>query len=127
MENKSALIMIDPRFLYPTVTLESIENNNIRFFMEKYNNEEDVMPIAVVLFDGEYYIVDGHHRMLASIIAGKKEVKVISLEKDDLPKWWTEKTFIETLECVGMRTIYDFEAIGNFDYLKIPKYYKKVE
>ena len=124
---ESAQVILDPKCLYPTVTLESIENNNIKFFMDKYTNNEDVMPIFAILFEGQHYIVDGHHRMLAAIAVGKKEVEVILLQKEDLPEWWTEKIFIETLGSIGMRTIYDFEAIGNFDYLIIPQYYKKVE
>lgn len=113
--------------IFPTVTLESILNDNILYFVDKFKNQEEVIPILVYLFDTNYYIIDGHHRMLASAICGNCDIDVIELEKDELPNWCDDKIFTSTLNSLGMRTIYDFEAIGNFSYDEYSKYYKKQE
>lgn len=118
---------INPKKLFPTVTLESILNDNIHFFINKFKKDEDVLPIIVYQYDDHYFIIDGHHRMLASVISNKSEVEVIVLEKDELPNWCESNIFESTLNSLGMRTIYDFEAIGDFSYDEYPKFYKNQE
>lgn len=116
---------IDPRKLFPTVSLESISNDNILFFLNKLEKKEDIMPVMVYYYEDNYYIIDGHHRMLSTVIYGKEEIEIVELQKSELPNWWTEKLFEDTLSSLGMRTIYDFEAIGNFSYYEYPYFYKR--
>lgn len=118
---------INPKKLFPTVTLESISNDNIHFFINKFMKDEDVLPIMVYQYDDHYFIIDGHHRMLASVISNKSEVEVMVLEKDELPDWCESNIFESTLNSLGMRTIYDFEAIGDFSYVEHPKFYMNQE
>lgn len=118
---------INPKKLFPTVTLESISNDNINFFIDKFCKNETVLPIMVYQYDAHYYIIDGHHRMLASIISKKSEIDVIVLENDELPNWCERNLFESTLNSLGMRTIYDFEAIGDFSYDEYPPFYMNQE
>lgn len=115
---------INPTKLYPTVTLESILNDNITFFMDKFKKNEPIVPIMTYNYNGNYYIIDGHHRMLAANICEKDEVDIIELERDELPNWCESRVFESTLNGLGMRTIYDFEAIGKFSYEEYPQYFK---
>lgn len=119
--------MISPQKLFPTVSLESISNDTIHFFMEKFRREEEVVPVQVYQFGNHYYIIDGHHRMLAANICGMKEINVIELGRNEVPNWCQQERLINMLNRLGMRTIYDFEAIGAFTYDEYPQYYMNQE
>jgi hypothetical protein len=52
----------------------------VEFLKKKIVNNEYTTPIVVVQ-EGEYfYIVNGHHRYYAHLIAGKKKIKCILIE-----------------------------------------------
>lgn len=114
---------MNPKCLYPTETLESIQNDTILFYVDKIKKNEPIMPIMVYRYEGYYFIIEGHHRMLASVVCGAEEIDTVELKKNELPEWCDDSSFTETINGVGMRTVYDFEAVGNFCYEEYPKYY----
>lgn len=117
-------IMISPQNLYPTEGLHSIQNEKLQLYAREYRNNLNMKKPLVFMFDNEYYILKGHHLVLAAIIAGVKEVAVRVVDNKEYPFWNKDENIIDTLSSIGISTLYDFEAIGGFTYKKYPDYYK---
>ena len=73
--------------------------------MKKYGY--DGPPIDVVMREGTMYVVDGHHRLAASKMAGLKEVPVNIV--DDIAghksTWSTVQEVVEDAATVGANNI----------------------
>ena len=123
MENE--LVYVSPKLLYPTESLESISNNRIHFYIECFRNNIEVESVQVTIFDDVYYILSGHHLMLAAVLENVEKINVDIKEFKDIAFWGDRQDFISTLESIGMRTLHDFECIGNFSYEAYPEYYSK--
>jgi|GEM_PF-2689030 len=118
---------ISPKEMYPTKKIISIDNTIIESCVHEYKSKKEMEKPIVFLFDGNYYILKGHHLMLSASLAGAKMIKVDVIEEAKYPFIKDEEDFKATLENVGLSTLYDFEGIGNFKYEKYPHYYEKVE
>lgn len=117
-------MQISPKDLFPTQSVNSIEENEIIFLMECLKNKNEVPIIKVLQFDGDYYIIEGHHLMLAlnRLEIGEIDVQVISPPPNTF--WGIRENIIENLGAIGLTALYDFEAIGNFSFSKYPCWYK---
>lgn len=114
---------ISPKKLYPTESLSSIKEDVIRFFMECYKNNIGVPAVVVLMYDGDYYIIDGHQRMLAANRLKLNQIDVEQVQLSSSPFWSNEENILYHLKAVGRSTLYDFEAVGDFTYEKYPSYY----
>lgn len=114
---------VSPFRLYPTETLESISNSTIQFYLECIKDKVEIDPIRIIVFDNNFYIVDGHHKVLASILSKCNTVKVQVVDRLTVSAYKEIDNFKNTLSIVGKRTLYDFEAVGNFSYSEYPEYY----
>lgn len=123
MERKQQLI--SPKKLYPTESLVFIKNETLQYYLKCLREGQELEIPLVFLFDGNYYILKGHHIVLASIMAHVENICVDIVDNKDISFWNDEKNIRETLNSLGMSTLYDFEAIGNFSYDTYPQYYKK--
>lgn len=118
-------IIISPKELYPTESFVFIKNDILQKYYNEYKRGERLEKPIVFLFDGNYYILRGHHLVLAAIMANVEQLIVI-VQDVKLITFWKERTnIISTLKSIGMSTLYDFETIGNFEYKSYPNYYKK--
>ena len=59
-----------------------MSKNQFKSFVETIKNEGINEPIKYVEYNGQKYVVDGHHRLLAAKIIGIMDVPV---EKVELP------------------------------------------
>ena len=119
--------MISPRKLYPTESLFSIEENKILFYMECFKENIVTEDIKVFLFNGNYYILKGHHKMLA---ANRMQMSDIAVDVVDIPAntfWSKQENISDNFRAIGMTALYDFEAVGGFVYDDYPSYYGKGE
>lgn len=123
MEKK--IILISPKKLYPTEGLASIENDTLdRYYRILCQGKCLEMP-KVFVFENYHYILKGHHIVLASILAQKKEIEVEVVDVNCINFWREPENIKDTLSAVGMCGLYDFETIGNFFYEEYPNYYKE--
>lgn len=121
-DNKEMLIA--PQELYPTESFATIKNDILQVYIKQYENGNIVDKPLVFLFDNNYYILKGHHLVLAAIMSRVKELCVEVVDNKEYSFWNSEENIKENLKSVGMRTLYDFETIGGFTYQTYPLYYK---
>lgn len=114
---------IRPNELYPTESISSISEDTIRYFLKCYKDQVPVDPIYVYKLANHYYIVEGHHRMLA---ANRLGLAMIDVEYTTLNTgvWRNDEEVKQLLLAVGVNTLYDFEALGGFTYSDYPEFYK---
>ena len=118
-------MLISPQKLYPTESLVFIKNDRLQFYIDEYKKGANLEKPVVFLFDNNYYILKGHHLVLAAAMA---QVTEICVEVEDYKQyllWSDEETIKENLRSIGMSTLYDYETIGGFTYETYPEYYKK--
>lgn len=118
-------MMISPQKLYPTERLAFIKNDILQLYIENYKKEKKMEKPLVFLFDNNYYILKGHHLVLAAIMAGINELCIEVVDNRQFTFWSNEENIKQTLNSIGMSTLYDFETIGGFTYQTYPDYYKK--
>ncbi len=59
------------------------------------------------------YLLDGSYEMLAANILNKNmDVEII--DRTDITFWKIDENIEETLQAIGISTLYDFEVIGGF-------------
>lgn len=119
--------IISPKKLYPTENLFSIEENKIKFYMECFKENVEIEDIEVFCFDGDYYILKGHHKMLAANRLQLFEISVNVVDILQYNYWRQQENIIANSKALGLTTLYDFEAAGGFLYDKYPKYYGEGE
>ena len=117
--------MISPKELSPTESLFSIEENRIIFHMECFKENIETEDIIVFLFDGDYYILEGHHKMLAANRLQVLEIPVNVVNISEHNYWVQQENVIANAKALGMTALYDFETVGGFMYDKYPRYYSK--
>ena len=95
--------------------------------MERFKENIETEKIKAFLFKDNYYILKGHHKMLAANRLGLQEISVEIVEKTEHAFWNDEKNVIDNLKAIGLSALYDFEAVGGFTYEKYPDYYRRCE
>jgi len=68
----------------PTRNKETMNLEKVMAIKEAILNDSDIPYPAIYIQDGKEYIIDGHHRILGYYAAGKDEVEVDVLTKDEL-------------------------------------------
>lgn len=119
--------MISPKKLYPTESLFSIEENKILFYMECFKENIVTEDIKAFLFGGNYYILKGHHKMLAANRIQLSEIAVNVIDISTNTFWGKQENIVDNFRAIGMTALYDFEAAGGFVYDNYPSYYGKGE
>ena len=115
---------ISPKKLYPMTTIKSIHPDTLERVVHEIRSGSYTPIIEVAEFRGYYIILNGNYQMLAANIAGKSQVDVEIVSRDQKNTWLSEKNIEEQLEIVGMNALYDFEALGGFKYSEYPDFYK---
>lgn len=110
--------IISPKELYPTESMFFIEENRINHYMECFKDSVATEDIKVLLFDGNYYIIVGHHKMLAANRLQLSEIPVDIVKIQDNDYW--EQNIVANIKALGMTALHDFEAVGDFFYDKYP-------
>lgn len=117
-------LFISPKDLYPTENFGFNRSEVLKLYLEAFKREGVFEQPQVFNFEDNYYILKGHHIVLAAIIAGIEKIKVELIDTGKDKFWSNEQNIIDTLKVRGISTLYDFEAIGNFTYSTYPKYYE---
>lgn len=119
--------MVSPKTLYPTESLFSIEENKILFYMECLKENIVTENIKVFLFNENYHILEGHHKMFAAnrMQLAERVVDVINIPTGIF--WSKQENSIDNFRAIGMTTLYDFEAVSGFVYDNYSNYYGKDE
>lgn len=115
---------VSPKVLYPMTTIESINPYTLERVTCDIKNGIDMPIIRVVEFKGYYIIWDGNYEMIAANILGKSKVNVEIIPLEQQNSWASEENIEEQLVSVGMNALYDFEALGGFNYSEYPSFYK---
>jgi hypothetical protein len=63
--------ILDPKDLIPTRQMHELNPAKVKTYMERYKNGEE-LEIQVRELDGKLFILDGHHRVVASQLLGCK-------------------------------------------------------
>ena len=126
MTENQILLSLDS--LYPTESLISIQDEQIQSYVRAFaDNKDNVALPLVFIFDNNYYILKGHHIVLAAAISEIDKLLFEIVDRSQLSFWKNDENVIETLKSIGISTLYDFEAIGSFTYKSYPVYYRKEE
>lgn len=115
---------VSPKELYPTEKLFALEEKQIEHYVIAFKENRNVEPIKVIDFDGHYYIISGHAKMLA---ANRMSLDFIDVDVviPEMNSFWSSKSnIISVLKGVGISTLYDYEGVGFFNYITYPKYYR---
>ena len=118
---------LSPKELFPTQSANSIQESKILFFMECLRNNVEVPQINVIRFEDDYYIIAGHHLMLAlnRLAINETDVEVITPGEETF--WGIRDNIIESLKAIGQTALYDYEAIGAFTYKNIQVGIKRIK
>lgn len=110
-------IFLSPQRLFPTQIIRDI---NPDYVMELKCAGDDTL-IDVVLYDGFYFIIDGHHRACAKIQKGEKLISVNVLDVDD--RGYIEKynKKLEEIIRVPVTYYYDWEEYNKINFLAYPR------
>lgn len=120
-------IRINPRLLYPLVSIESIDPQLLSCTVDKFNTATDDFVIQVLDFQGYYFILDGVYEALAASILNRAEVEISIVDRDRINFWGKDENVIGQLRAIGMNAVYDFEALGGFKYASYPSFYREGE
>lgn len=121
-------ILISPQELYPTESFASIRDEYLQFYIREFKeNKDGVAKPLVFYFDNNYYILKGHHVVLAAAMSDIERIPIEVVDRSKLSFWKSDENVKETLKSVGLSALYDFETIGGFTYLSYPNYYKMKE
>lgn len=115
---------VSPKVLYPMTTIESINPDTLERVILDIKNGTDMPIIRVIEFKKYYIIWDGDYGMIAANIIGKSKVNVEVVPLEQQNSWISEENIAEQLAAVGMNALYDFEALGGFNYSEYPSFYK---
>lgn len=115
-------IILSPMSLYPTDKVNHLDMKVVNKYLQELKQGRLLAPIEVVFMEGNYYIVDGHHRFVAYLMNKERLLKCVLANKAN--KLTHKYTLREELGYVGISTLYDYEDIGNFRYKSYPKFYK---
>ena len=117
--------LISPRELYPTESFVFIRDDVLQFYIKEFKmNKEHMVKPLVFYFENNYYILKGHHVVLAAAMINIEELVVEVVDRTQLSFWENDDNVKETLKSIGLSTLYDFETIGRFTYQSYPDYYK---
>lgn len=117
--------LISPRELYPTESFAFIRDDVLQFYIKEFKmNKEHMVKPLVFYFENNYYILKGHHVVLAAAMINIEELVVEVVDRTQLSFWENDDNVKETLKSIGLSTLYDFETIGGFTYQSYPDYYK---
>ncbi|WP_418619830.1 hypothetical protein [[Clostridium] scindens] len=117
--------LISPRELYPTESFVFIRDDELQFYIKEFKmNKEHMVKPLVFYFENNYYILKGHHVVLAAAMINIEELVVEVVDRTQLSFWENDDNVKETLKSIGLSTLYDFETIGGFTYQSYPDYYK---
>lgn len=123
MERKE--LTISPKDLYPTESFAFIKDERLQFYVSCFKSGKEVDKPCVFYFYENYYILKGHHIVLAAIMAEQEEITAEIVDITEFSFWKEEANVKHTLQSVGKSTLYDFELIGNFTYRSYPCFYEK--
>lgn len=109
--------------LYPTESIASIRPELINKIKERILPNGANTEIYIIEYNNYYYIVKGHHQLLAAAFAGANKVRTYLVDYHSLSFFSNSYNIESTLSSIGLATVYDFEGIGGFKYESYPEYY----
>lgn len=118
-------IKVKPNKLYPLTTIASVEPQTLQKTIELLTKNIDIHTIKSFVYNGNMYMLDGSYEMLAANILNKENVDVEIVDRTDIVFWNIDENIEETLQAIGISTLYDFETIGGFTYDNYPAEYKR--
>lgn len=106
--NKIKVCKICTRRIYPTQNTRDLSEVTLNNYINENKRYKDYMlqPIKVCIIEGNYFVVDGHHRLLSALVNKIELISCILVNPIDIIK--------------NRSMIYDFEEIGNFKYENYP-------
>ncbi len=118
-------IQMKPNKLYPLVTIASIDPETLKKTVESLADNKDTQAIKAINYNGKMFILEGNYELLAANILNKESVDVEIIDRNNIPFWNIDENLEDTLQAVGISTLYDFEAIGGFTYDEYPAEYMR--
>ena len=120
-------LIINVNELYPTESIASVSPSKINRLRNFISKDGSNTEIFVIEYKDNYYVVKGHHQLLAASGLGIHSVRVFLVDYHDLSYFSKPSNIEETLSSIGLSALYDFEAIGGFTYSEYPSLYSKNE
>lgn len=114
-------ILLSPQRLFPTQIIRDINPDYVR----QLKNSDDDTLIDVVMYDGFYFIIDGHHRTCSKIQKGEKliSVNVLSVDDNGCVEKYNKK--IEEIVIISTSYYYDWEDYNKIKFLDYPRWSNK--
>lgn len=115
---------LNPKCLYPMCTVESVNPERLKTVLDRMRIGRETGRITVISYGGFYFILEGYYEMLAANILKMSAVDVEVRDRAETEYYKADDNLEIQLKKIGMNALYDFEAIGKFQYGTYPEYYK---
>ena len=123
-ENKeSKILLISPKSLYPTTDIKKISNDALNEYIMDIAEDRPIVPVSIAVLNGYHFVLDGHHRVLASLMRAQSFVNCKLADKSDSLLLDNEENMLNQLKAIGLGTLKDYEAKVNFKYASYPAEY----
>ena len=90
VESLVALEM-EGKYFNASQRIQDLNWNTVEYYIKEIENGADIEPIEIALFQGSWYVIDGHHRYVASIAKNKtisrKVINVNDVDKCEQYSW----------------------------------------
>ena len=72
-DTDTSYVFNQPVYLYPTQTTDCYNEERVEYYIDKFNNEDNNEPRAIVYNFGGFinFVIDGHHKACAAALLGK--------------------------------------------------------
>ena len=72
-DTDTSYVFNQPVYLYPTQTTDCYNEERVKYYIDKFNNEDNNEPRAIVYNFGGFinFVIDGHHKACAAALLGK--------------------------------------------------------
>lgn len=108
-------IFVSPRRLFPTQPMSNIDPLHVKELQEK---EAEALPVDAILYDGHYFIIEGHHRACARIQNGDKLIEINVLKADENNRVEKLNKTVQELVQTDGADYHDWEAYNSVKLVK---------
>lgn len=110
---------IAPKSIFPTEHVRNL--SDIKIAKERKLAFHEVIPIEIVLFNGDFFVWDGHKRLSRSIKYNSPFIPatLLATNEEEINEGLVVSSFVES--SFNMSWLYDWEDVHGFRFVHYPK------
>ena len=107
------LILLNPQMIFPFDSIRNVSK-------VEASKSEQMNPVTVLYHNDSFFVIDGHHRLAATLLAKGKWITARLANMDDLPKGISLEDFVKS-EYIPSR-VYDWEDAFGYRHQFYPEF-----